>query len=367
MSESILKVGIIGQGRSGRDIHGFNLAKLNRKFEIAAVADSLPERQQLAEKEFGCRAYGTWQEMIAAEQLDLVVNASPSHQHVPISLELLNRGFHVLCEKPLARTSAEVDQLIEASERSGKLLAVFQQSRYMPAYVRIREVIASGVLGRIVQLDFTSNRFVRRWDWQTLQSNNGGSLLNLGSHVLDQALQLFGGDIMPEVTCVMDRANTFGDAEDYVKLVLRGEGRPTVDMEVSSCSMFPGDQFVIQGTNGGLRGNNERLEWRYFKPEEAPEQQLTTEPIVDKNGLPSYCRETLTWHSGNWELALEDGRDDYNYMAEQLYHMLYRAIVGGDPLEVTPQQVRQQLAVIEECRRQNPQIYAPQSSEPVRG
>ncbi|AZN43030.1 Gfo/Idh/MocA family protein [Paenibacillus albus] len=367
MSQNILKVGIIGQGRSGRDIHGLNLAKLPDYFQIVAVADSLPERQQLAEKEFGCKAYGTWQEMIAAESLDLVINASPSHQHVPISLELLNHGFHVLCEKPLARTSAEVDQLIEASERSGKLLAVFQQSRYMPAYVKIREVIASGVLGRIVQLDFTSSRFTRRWDWQTLQSNNGGSLLNLGSHVLDQALQLFGNDSMPEVKCIMDRANTFGDAEDYVKLVLQGEGRPTVDVEVSSCSVFPGEQFVIQGTNGGLRGNNERLEWRYFKSEEAPEQQLITEPLVDKNGLPSYCRETLTWHSEGWELALKDGKDEYGYMAEQLYHMLRRTILDGAPLEITPQQVRQQLVVIEECRRQNPQIYAPQSSEPVRG
>ncbi|RAP75967.1 Gfo/Idh/MocA family protein [Paenibacillus montanisoli] len=366
MGQTILKVGIIGQGRSGRDIHGLTLAQLPDHYQIAAIADSLPERQQLAEKEFGCKAYATWQEMVANEELDLVVNASPSHQHVPISLELLNRGLNVLCEKPLARTAEEVDQLIEASERNGKLLAVFQQSRYLPAYVRIREVIESGVLGRIVQMDFTSSRFARRWDWQTLQRNNGGSLLNLGSHVIDQALQLFGSDAMPDIACVMERANTFGDAEDYVKILLQGQGRPTVDIEVSSCSVFPGDMFVIQGTNGGLRGNNERLEWRYFKPEEAPAQQLITEPLVDKNGLPSYCRETLTWHSDKWELALPNGKDEYPYMAEQLYFMLHRTIVDGDPLEITPQQVRRQLAVIEACRRQNPHIYR-QNSEPVRG
>ncbi|WP_308639650.1 Gfo/Idh/MocA family protein [Paenibacillus silvisoli] len=365
-SQSILKVGIIGQGRSGRDIHGRALTQFPEHFQIAAVADSIPERQRLAEQEFGCRAYATWQEMVASETLDLVVNASPSHLHVPISLELLNRGFNVLCEKPLARTSAEVDQLIEASERNGKLLAVFQQSRFLPAYVRIREIIESGVLGRIVQLDFTSNRFARRWDWQTLQRNNGGSLLNLGSHVLDQALQLFGNDVMPGVTCLMDRANTYGDAEDYVKIILQGEGRPTVDIEVSSCSLFPGDMFVIQGTNGGLRGNNERLEWKYFKPEEAPVQQLTTEPLVDQNGLPAYCRETLNWYSDSWELSLPNGKEDYPYMAEQLYGRLHKSIVEGTPLEITPHQVRQQLAVIEECRRQNPHIYE-QNGEPVRG
>ncbi|SFS68913.1 Gfo/Idh/MocA family protein [Paenibacillus sp. BC26] len=366
MEQSILKIGIIGQGRSGRDIHGQLLAKLPHCFQIAAVADSMPERQQLARQEFQCNAYATWQEMVENEQLDLVVNASPSHQHVPISLELLNRGFHVLCEKPLARTSEEVDQLIAASERSGKILAVFQQSRYMPAYVRIREVIESGVLGRIVQIDFTSNRFARRWDWQTLQSNNGGSLLNLGSHTVDQVLQLFGTDLIPDITCVMDQANTFGDAEDYVKILLRGQGRPTIDLEVSSCSVFPGEPFVIQGTNGGLRGNNERLEWSYFKPEEAPAQQLTTEPLVDKNGKPSYCRETLNWYKENWELQLAEGQSEFDYMTEQLYLMLYRTLVGGEELAITPQQVRQQLVVMEECRRQNPHIYRP-AQESVRG
>ncbi|SDW16516.1 Gfo/Idh/MocA family protein [Paenibacillus sp. CF384] len=366
MEQSIVTIGIIGQGRSGRDIHGQLLARLPRHFRIAAVADSIPERQQLARQEFNCNAYATWQEMVENEQLDLVVNASPSHQHVPISLELLNRGFNVLCEKPLARTSEEVDQLIEAASRSGKMLAVFQQSRYLPAYVRIREVIESGVLGRIVQVDFTSSRFARRWDWQTLQSNNGGSLLNLGSHTLDQVLQLFGSDQIPEITCIMDRANTLGDAEDYVKLLLRGQGRPTIDLEVSSCSVFPGETFVIQGTNGGLHGNNDRLEWSYFKPEEAPVQQLTREPLMDKNGMPSYCRETLNWYKENWEVNSAEGQGEFDYMTEQFYMMLYGTLVNGDDLAITPQQVRQQLVVMEECRRQNPQIYRP-AQESIRG
>ncbi|MDF2724653.1 MAG: oxidoreductase, partial [Paenibacillus sp.] len=200
---SILKVGIIGQGRSGRNIHGHALVKLTDQYKIVAVADGLEERRVRAESEFGCKAYATYQEMVENEQLDLVVNASPSDLHFPISLDLLNRGVNVLCEKPLAKTPAEVDQLIAASEKSGKVLAVFQQSRYMAAFMKIREIIDSGVLGRVIQVDFTNNGFARRWDWQTLQSNNGGNLMNTGPHPVDQALQLFGADMMPQVTCIM--------------------------------------------------------------------------------------------------------------------------------------------------------------------
>ncbi|MBW5446477.1 gfo/Idh/MocA family oxidoreductase [Cohnella sp. CFH 77786] len=362
MTSSPLKVGIIGQGRSGRDIHGKLLVQLPGHYRVAAIADALPERRERARKEFDCNTYETWEGMVDQEQLDLVVNASPSHLHYPISLELLNRGMNVLCEKPLAKTPEEVDQLIAASERSGKLLAVFQQSRYHPAFQQIRRVIDSGVLGRIVQVDISLNGFARRWDWQTLQSNNGGNLMNTGPHPVDQALQLFGTDAQPQITCIMDRANTFGDAEDYVKLLMRGPGRPVIDIEISSCCAYPQDAFNIQGTNGGLHGSSDFLEWLYFKPEEAPPQQLVKEPLINADGLPAYCSETLTWHSDTWTMSLPEGQSLFEHMTERLYLMLHHALTTGAPLEITPEQVRLQMWVMEECRRQNPHIYTGESA-----
>jgi scyllo-inositol 2-dehydrogenase (NADP+) len=358
MSQKVLKVGIIGQGRSGRDIHGSLLAKIGEFYTIVAVADPIPERQTRAILEYGCKAYATWEEMVEVhEELDLVINASYSHQHFPISLELLNKGFNVLCEKPLAKSPGEVDQLIAAAKQAGKILAVFQQSRYNPAFVQIRKVIDSGVLGRIVQIDISYNGFQRRWDWQTLQNFNGGSLMNTGPHPVDQALQLFGSEVLPQVTCIMDRANTYGDAEDYVKLILRGQGAPTIDLEISSCAAFTNDQFNVQGTNGGLHGSGDKLEWKYYKPEEAPMQQLRKDSLYNKEGMPAYCNETLTWYSDNWDLSLPEDRTTFDYMTEKLYRMLHLTLTEGVELEVTPEQVRQQLWVMEECRRQNPQIY----------
>jgi scyllo-inositol 2-dehydrogenase (NADP+) len=352
-----LRVGIIGMGRSGRDIHAAQLTTMSDHYVIAAVADGLQERRRRAVREYDCRAYQTYEEMVETEQFDLIVNASPSDLHFPITFDLLNGGFNVLCEKPLAKSTVEVDRLIEASEKSGKLLAVFQQNRYLPAFVKICEIINSGVLGRIVQVDFTNSGFTRRWDWQTLQSNNGGSLLNTGPHPVDQALHLFSADVPPHVFCAMDRTNTLGDAEDYVKLILRGAGQPTIDIEISSCSAYSRPQFVIQGTNGGLHGNSQLLEWKYFKPEEAPKQELVREPLIGKDGNPAYCQEVLTWHEHCWEMSLPEGKSSLNHMAGQLYLMLHRTLTAGEPLDITPQQVRRQMVVMEECRRQNPQIY----------
>jgi len=114
---------------------------------------------------------------------------------------------------------------------------------------------------------------------------------------------------------------------------------------------------VIQGTNGGLHGNSQWLEWKYFKPHEAPKQELIREPLVDKDGNPAYCQETLVWHDERWELSLPLNTSLISYMISAFYQMLHRTLSAGKPLEITPQQVRQQMAVMEECRRQNPHIY----------
>src|SRR5690606_21067162 len=118
-----------------------------------------------------------------------------------------------------------------------------------------------------------------------------GNLMNTGPHSLDQALQLFGTDVMPKVTCIMAHANSYGDADDYVKIILSGSGRPTVDIEISACCAYPSNTYNVQGTLGGICGTVDELNWKYYKPEEAPSQHLITEPLVKSDGTPAYGRE----------------------------------------------------------------------------
>ena len=351
--KSPIRVGVIGQGRSGYAIHCEHLKTVPDMFKIVAVVDLIEERRKRAEQEFGCDTYSDYKELLKRDDIDLIVNSTPSHLHVPVTKDILNAGFNVLCEKPLARKAEEVDLLIETAKKSGRVFAIYQQSRFAPYFTQVRKIINSGVLGRIVQVSIAFNGFARRWDWQCIQRFNGGNLLNTGPHPLDQALQLFGTDIMPEVYCVMDRCNTFGDAEDYVKLILKGEGRPLIDLEISSCCAYPSFTYNVQGTRGGLNGSMNHIDWKYFKEEEAPKQHLIEEPLKTPEGKPAYCGEQLKWYEESWDIP-EEEKNLFNTISRKYYDMLYKTLTTGAPLEVTPEQVRQQIAVIEECHRQNP-------------
>ena len=360
-----IRVGIIGHGRSGQDIPGVHLAR-DPRFRIVAVADHLAERREAAASRYGCDTHADHRGLLERRDLDLVVNATFSHLHAQVTRETLLAGHHVLCEKPFARTVAEVDDLIGVSQSTGLLLAVFQQSRYAGYFRQVRRVLASGVLGRVVQVSIAFNGHARRWDWQTLQEFNGGSLANTGPHPLDQALELFG-DGHPEVFCHMDRTEaTTGDAENHVKLLLRGPGHPLVDLEISSCCAYPCFTYQIYGTRGGLKGTQTEAAWRYYDPAALAPLRLVREPLADPaTGNPVFCHEDVAWQTGIWPDAPGAAEGGAGYVPGQpessptqaFYDMLHRSLTLGAPLEITPQQVRRQIAVIEECRRQNPQIY----------
>lgn len=358
-----IRVGIIGQGRSGRDIHGMYL-KTDAHYRIVAVADPIAERRQRAVAEYGCEAHADYHELLARKDLDLVVNATFSHLHVPITREALLAGHNVLCEKPLARRAAEVDNLIATAKQAGRTFAIFQQSRFAPYFQQVRQVIDSGVLGRIVQISITFSGHARRWDWQTLTEFDGGNLLNTGPHPLDQALVLFG-EGNPEVWCRMDRTEgSAGTAENHVKLLLRGPDKPLIDLEISSCNAYPTGLYNIYGSRGGMKVSASEASWRYYDPATAPALILRREPLGHDDGTPAYPNEAITWQTGSWPEA-KAGNAATNYaafnpdsnMTADYYAMLYRTLTTGAPLEVTPQQVRRQIEVVEACRRQNPAIY----------
>lgn len=346
-----LKVAIIGQGRSGRNIHGRHLMVDQERFQITAVVEKIEERRQRAVKEFNCDVYNDYTELFGRDDLDLIVNASFSDQHASITLDLLNHGFNVLVEKPVAKTPEEVQEMIDASEANNVMFAAFQQSRFAPYFIKICDIIDSGVLGRIIQIKGAFNGFARRWDWQCCQDKNGGGLMNTGPHLVDQALQLLNTpDIIPNIFCRMDRANTAGDANDYAKIIMTAPNRPLIDLEISSCDAYKSDTYIIQGTNGGLHGTPSSIEWRYFNNDEVKAKKLDRIPLSDDEGLPIYCSEELIWTNETWE-----GSDSvFTYSVRRLYDTVYDNITKGTPLVVTPQQIKQQIAVMQICHQQNP-------------
>ncbi len=100
--------------------------------------------------------------------MKLLIVALSSHLRCASTIEALEAGKDLVCEKPMAANLAEADKMIEAAKKSGRILTVFQNRCYSPDFLKVREVIESGKLGRIVMIKMAFHGFSRRWDWQTL-------------------------------------------------------------------------------------------------------------------------------------------------------------------------------------------------------
>ncbi len=347
-----LNVAIIGQGRSGRGIHGgYFLREEGKRFCVKAVVDKLEDRRKQAQETFHCDTYDDYQKLYDRNDIDLVINATYSYLHSPITLDFLQHGFHVIVEKPFARYVHECDDMIQAAKRNHVMLAVFQQSRFAPYYRKIREIVDSGALGRIIQVSVNYSSFGRRWDWQCCQDYYGGSLLNTGPHPMDQVVDLLDYDGMPVVFSRLDRVNTFGDAEDYAKIIVTAPERPLFDIEVSSCNNYAEDIYKIQGSNGSLRASMKHCEWKYFKPEELQKQHLILNPLTDENGKPGYCREEIKWYENSWDAA--EGHA-FGSAVDTYYEHVYEHLINGVEFPVKNEKVKQQIAIAEVVHNQNP-------------
>lgn len=340
-----IQVGVAGLGRSGWSLHAVTLGEMTDKYRVAAVADPDAGRQEEAKSRFQCRCYSDYADMVADEEIELIVVASPSHLHEPFTVDALRAGKDVLVEKPFATSLQGADRMIEVARETGRLLTVGQNYRYGADYLKVRQVIDSGVLGRILHVRMAWHGFRRRWDWQTLKEFGGGSLNNSASHMVDIALLLMEDD-SPDVFCHMEVTPlTSGNAEDHVKIVLKPRKGPTVDLEVMACA-YPQDRWLVMGTQGSLVGDGSKFRWKYLDFSKLPPRPVSRVPTPDR----SYNNEQYDWIEESADLKNEAFRSA-NW---RLYEDLYETMRNGAPLAVTAESVRRQIAVLEKCRELSP-------------
>lgn len=347
------RVAIIGFGRSGGDIHGaFFGGDTNELYDVVAVVDELDFRRERAKEKFGCDVYADYRELFQRTDIDLVVNASYSYQHYPITLDLLEHGFNVVTEKPFAMHAEECDRMIQAAKDNHVMVCPFQQSHFAPYYRKVREIMDSGILGRIVQIKINFSGFSRRWDWQTSLRFGGGCLRNTGPHPLEQALDILGEDADPTVYSFFDMVNSYGDAEDFAKLLLHQPGKPLIEVEISPANKFSNYIYQVQGSQGTLQATMNEVQYKYFLPEEAPKQKLILESLRTESGAPAYCSETLTWHEETVPLT----GSAFDVAVKAYYENIYEHLENGAPLVIRPERIRKLVAIMEEAHRQNPLV-----------
>jgi len=348
-----LDIAIIGQGRSGRNIHGnFFKSENNTKYNVVAVVEVDEERRNRALEEYpGCKVYSCHTELYGRTDIDLVVNASMSMDHYSITKDLLENKFNVVVEKPFARNRYECDTLIKIANENNAKLGVFHQSLFAPFFVKTKEIIDSGRLGEIKQIDITYNGFSRRYDWQTTQVKMGGNIYNTGPHPIGYGLALL--DFDPDFKVVfsrLDQVMSCGDADDYAKIIITAPDKPIVDIEVSSNDAYPASTFKILGTKGTLKSTVNDYEMTYIIDGESPEQELVITPLKDEAGLPVYCKDSLIKHEekGDFEGTA------FNVGTLKFYDMMYNAIVNNEEMEIKPEYAAMVISVIEQVHAENP-------------
>ena len=348
-----LNIAIIGQGRSGRNIHGtYLLGENNKYFNVKYVVDADAFRREAAERDFaGCKTFATYQELFAFDDIDLVVNSTYSQMHYPITLDLIEHGFNVLVEKPFGRSKYECNHLIKRAKEKGVVLAVFQQTFFAPYYVFAKELVKSGKLGDIKEITIRFNGFARRWDWQTLQKNCAGSLYNTGPHPVGIAMGLmdFDKDIRL-VYSKLDRCLTSGDSDDFAKLILTAPAKPVVDLEVSAVDAYSPFNLKIQGSRGCFKATPAEYEMTYFVDGENPERPVVETFLADENGKPVYCSEKLNKHVENGTFA----GTAFDVGTATLYEQLYYRITEGKAMEVTPEMAADIIGIIAQAYAENP-------------
>ena len=192
-----LRVGLIGFGLAGAVFHA-PLIAATRGMRLAAVVTSNPERAGQARRVYtGALVLETPEQLWErSRELDLVVVASPNRTHAQLASAALDAGLAVVVDKPLAASAAEGRALVEAARRRGLLLTVFQNRRWDGDFLTLRLLIERGALGRVLRFESRFERWRPHakpgWRQSGAPEDAGGLLFDLGSHLIDQALQLFG-------------------------------------------------------------------------------------------------------------------------------------------------------------------------------
>lgn len=246
-----MRAGLIGFGYAGRTFHA-PLMRHTPGLVLAAVASRQPEAVRAA---LGAEVtvHAEPAALLARDDLELVVVATPNDSHHPLALAALQAGKAVVVDKPFALDALQAEALTREAQRRGQLLSVFHNRRWDGDFLTVRELLAQGTLGRIVHAELNFDRFrpVVRPRWREAAAAGGGLWNDLGPHLLDQALQLFGAPVALQVDTAGLRDGA--TADDWFHVQLRHAGGLRVSLHASAVAAHAGPRFVLHGTRGGYR------------------------------------------------------------------------------------------------------------------
>lgn len=243
---SPFRVALIGYGFVGQTFHGPLLSSIpGLSLDLVASRDAARVQADLPE----VRVTADYLAAVRDPAIDLVVIASPNQTHAPLASAALAAGKHVVVDKPFTVTLAEARQLVEEAEQAGRLLSVFQNRRWDSDFLGLQAVLASGALGELSSLESRIERFRPevRTRWREAALPGSGLWFDLGPHLLDQALCLFGLPERLQAQLVRQRPGALID--DWFQVQL-DYGTRQVTLRAGMLAAGGVPRFLAQGTAG---------------------------------------------------------------------------------------------------------------------
>ena len=246
-----LRVALLGYGLAGRVIHAPLIAAVPGLALTDVVTSDPGRRDQVADDLPGVRLHATADDLLAAGATDLVVVATGNAAHVPLARAALRAGLPTVVDKPLAVTEADAASLVALAQDLGVPLGVFHNRRWDSDTLSAQQVLAGGVLGTVHRLEarFTRFRPEVQQRWREDPTAGGGVLLDLGTHLVDQARLLLGE--VAEVYAEVDVRRRGATADDDVFLALTHTSGARSHLWCSAAAPWTGPRLVLQGDRGG--------------------------------------------------------------------------------------------------------------------
>ncbi len=246
-SKKTIGAAVIGYGGMG----GWHAEKIKETegLELIGIYDILSERCDLSESK-GIRAFCSREELLADERIELVTIATPNDVHKEIAIDALRAGKNVICEKPVAMNSEELEEMIAVAEETGKLFTVHQNRRWDEDYLTAKRIIDENALGRVYNIEsrVQGDRGVPG-DWRNRKAQGGGMVLDWGVHLLDQVLMIKEKQKLISVYAQLTFI-TSDEVDDGFRTMLTFDDDTTAYVEVTTSNFIKLPRWYILGENG---------------------------------------------------------------------------------------------------------------------
>lgn len=337
--ERVIKVGIIGFGMAGRVFHAPVINSL-LQLQLSKIVTGNEKTAEYIRLQYPqCQVVRETEAVLNDEEIELVVVATPNTSHKELAAKALKAGKHVVVEKPFTITSQEADELIELAGKQQRILSVHQNRRWDSDFLTVKSIIEGQLLGRLVEYEAHYDRFRNRLKenaWREENQPGAGILYDLGSHLIDQALVLFGTP--QEIYADIRVQRPVAKVDDHFEIILY---YPQLKVTLKSGSLVrePLPHFILLGEQGSF------VKYGMDVQEAALKKGLTPKDLEDWGREPEDQWGILNTNVNgvHFRGRVESIPGDYS----AYYQNVCWAIMKEEALLVKPQESRNVIRVIE--------------------